>query len=64
MPVKPQDPNRRASASAVDLDDSLKGQDAAQAEADRIASWTKPTFANAGRQQSQNDPSFGYSERQ
>lgn len=63
MPVKPQDPNDRASASAEDLDNHLRGQDAAQAEADRIASWTKPSFANAGRQQSQNDPSFGYRER-
>jgi hypothetical protein len=58
MPVKPQDDNKRASASAVDLDNHLRGDDAAQAEADRIASWTKPTFANAGRHQSQMDPSF------
>ena len=63
MPVKPQDNNSRASASAEDLDDSLRSQTAAQAEADRIESWTKPTFAGAGRQQSQNDPSFGYRER-
>jgi hypothetical protein len=63
MPLKPQDPNGRASASAEDLDESLRGQDAAQAETDRIESWTKPNFAGAGRQQSQTDPSFGYRER-
>jgi hypothetical protein len=63
MPVKPQDPNSRASASAEDMDEHLRGQDAAQNEADRIAEWTKPRFANGGRQQAAIDPSFGYKER-
>lgn len=63
MPVKPQDPNSRASASAEDLDESLRGQAAAQAEADRIDQWTKPTFAQGGRQQLQQDESYGYKER-
>lgn len=63
MPVKPQDPNSRTSASAVDADSHLRGESAAQAEADRIASWSKPEFAQGGRQQAQHDPSFGYRER-
>ena len=63
MPLKPQDPNSRASASAEDLDDSLRAQDAVNAESQRIEQWSKPTFAQGGRHQSQADPSFGYRER-
>jgi len=64
MPVKPPiDTNSRTSASAVDADQHLKGQEAAQAEADRIEQWTKPTFAGGGRQQSSLDGSFGFRER-
>jgi len=64
MPFKPPiDMNSRTSASAVDGDQHLRGNDAAQAEADRIAQWTKPTFAQGGRHQLQVDPSFGFKER-
>jgi hypothetical protein len=62
-PVKPQDPNTRASASAEDLDDILKGQSAADAEAKLIQSWTSQDFAGGGRQQLQNDASFGSNQR-
>ena len=57
MPVKPE-PNGRPSASAVDADQHLRGQDAADAEASRIEQWTKPEFAQGGRQQSQIDSSY------
>ena len=63
MPVKPPDPNSRASASAEDADNHLTGQNAAEAEQARIESWTKPNFANGGRQQLQMDESFGRKER-
>lgn len=63
MPVKPQDPNDRASASAEDLDNHLRGQDAADAEAQRIEAWTKPTFAGSPRHQLQKDTSFGRREK-
>lgn len=62
MPVKPQ-PNGGPSVSAEDLDEHLRGQDAAGAEAQRIEAWTKPTFAQNGRHQAQLDPTYGYKER-
>ena len=63
MPVKPQDPNSRTSASAVDADSTAEAQAAAQAESDLIDSWTKPSFGGGGRQQLQKDASFGQPER-
>ena len=63
-PVKPpQDMSSRASASAEDLDQHMLGNSAASAEADRIAQWDKPNFAQGGRHQSQLDPAFGVKER-
>jgi len=63
MPVKPQDPNSRSSASAVDADSTAEAAKAAQAEIDRYEERDKHSFGGAGRQQLQNDPSWGYKER-
>ena len=63
MPVRIPDENDRASASAVDADSTMQADAAAQAEADRIEAWTKPTFAQGGRQQLQRDESYGHKER-
>jgi hypothetical protein len=57
MQIKVPDPDSRTSASAESADNHLLGRDAAQAEADRIASWTKPNFT-PGRHQAQLDPSY------
>jgi len=63
MPVKvPLDTNSRSSASAVDADDHLQGQAAAEAEARRIADWASPSFA-PGKNQAQLDDSYGYKEK-
>ena len=51
------------SASAVDADDHMKGQNAADAETDNINQWSQPNFGQGGRQQSQLDGSYGYKER-
>lgn len=56
----PIDMSTRTSASAVDADKHLQGQDAAQAEQDRIDQWTKPGFAMGGQHQLQMYPSFGH----
>jgi len=63
MAINIPDENSRASASAVDADSTSASVDAAQSELDRIEQWTKPTFAQGGRQQSQLDPSFGRKEK-
>lgn len=64
MQVKiPIDPGNRASISAEDGDNSLLGQTAADNEAQRIESWTQPSFANRGRHQAQLDPSYGVRSR-
>ena len=63
MPNKPISNYSGPSASAVDADNHAKGQDAADAESQRIDQWTKPTFAGGGRHQSQLDPEFGFKER-
>ena len=60
---KPNSNYSGPSASAVDADDHMKGQNAAQAEADRIDAWTKPSFGGGGRQQLQQDESFGRPEK-
>lgn len=51
------------STSAEDADQHLKGQDAADAESQRIDNWTSPKFAGGGRHQLQQDESFGYREK-
>lgn len=55
--------NDRPSASAEDADQHLRGQDAAQAETQRINAWTNPSFAGGGRHQAQLDDSYNYKER-
>jgi hypothetical protein len=63
MPIKPTNNYSGPSASAVDADDHVKSQDAVNRELDRIESWTKPSFGGGGRQQLQQDESFGRPER-
>lgn len=63
MPNKPISNYSGPSASAVDADDHVKGQNAADAELSRIENWTQPNFAGGGRQQLQQDASFGYREK-
>ena len=63
MPNKPISNYSGPSASAVDADDHVKGQNAAQAEADMIDAWTKPAFGGGGQQQAQLDNSYPYKER-
>ena len=63
MPIKPTDQYSGPSASAVDADNHAKGQDAADAESQRIDSWTKPAAFGGGRHQLQQDESFGYREK-
>ena len=55
--------NNAPSASAVDSDSSTEAAKAAQAEIDRYEERDKPSFGGGGRQQSQNDPSWGYREK-
>jgi len=63
MPLKPPvDMNSRESASAVDADDHLKAQRAADAATADIEKWEKESFAQGGRQQLQRDESYGYKE--
>ena len=62
MPNKPTN-NSGGSASAEDGDQHLKGQEAADAESQRIESWTKASAFGGGRHQSQLDPEFGFKER-
>ena len=63
MPNKPISNYSGPSISSVDADDHAKGQDAANAELNRIESWTKPSFGGGGRQQLQQDESFGRPEK-
>lgn len=58
----PLNTDSRTSASAVDADNHLQGQAAADAESERIDSWTSPKWA-PGKNQAQLDESYGVRER-